>query len=130
MLSREDGAMPRANRYFLPGQIWHITHRCHRKSFLLGFARDRRGYLNWLFEARKRFGLCVLNYVVTSNHVHLLLKDTGAGEIARSMQLSRDAPARSSISARIVKGHSGRIAITPRRLKATTMCTAAWSMST
>jgi hypothetical protein len=23
--------MPRANRHFLPGHIWHITHRCHRK---------------------------------------------------------------------------------------------------
>jgi hypothetical protein len=20
--------MPRANRYFLPGHVWHITHRC------------------------------------------------------------------------------------------------------
>jgi putative transposase len=23
--------MPRANRYFLPGFLWHITHRCHKK---------------------------------------------------------------------------------------------------
>ena len=67
--------MPRAHRHFLPGQLWHITHRCHEKSFLLKFARDRRRYLRWLFEAKKRFGLCVLNYVVTSNHVHLLVKD-------------------------------------------------------
>ena len=79
--------MPRANRYFLPGQIWHITHRCHEKAFLLKFARDRRRDLRWLFEAKKRFGLCVLNYAVTSNHVHLLLKDTGEAVIARSMQL-------------------------------------------
>lgn len=21
--------MPRANRYFLPGCVWHITHRCY-----------------------------------------------------------------------------------------------------
>ena len=32
--------MPRANRYFLPGQIWHITHRCHKREFLLKFARE------------------------------------------------------------------------------------------
>jgi len=80
--------MPRANRHFLPGYVWHITHRCHRKNFLLKFARDRRGYLSWLFEARKRFGLCVLNYAVTSNHVHLLVKDTGKGVMANSMQLA------------------------------------------
>jgi putative transposase len=79
--------MPRANRHFLPGQLWHITHRCHEKAFLLKFARDRRRYLRWLFEAKKRFGLCVLNYVVTSNHIHLLVKDTEERAIAQSMQL-------------------------------------------
>ncbi len=65
--------MPRANRYFLPGYVWHITHRCHQRNFLLKFARDRRRYLRWLFEAKKRFGLCVLDYIVTSNHIHLLV---------------------------------------------------------
>ena len=53
--------MPRANRYFLPGYVWHITHRCRQRKFLLKFARDRRRYLHWLFEAKKRFGLCVLD---------------------------------------------------------------------
>lgn len=80
--------MPRANRHFLPGYVWHITHRCHRKSFLLKFARDRRAYLHWLFEAKKRFGVSVLNYTVTCNHVHLLVKDTGPGVIANSIQLT------------------------------------------
>jgi REP element-mobilizing transposase RayT len=49
--------------------------------------RDRRRYLHWLFEAKKRFGLSVLNYMITSNHVHLLIKDTGPNVIADSMQL-------------------------------------------
>jgi REP element-mobilizing transposase RayT len=66
----------------------HITHRCHEKTFLFKFQRDRHAWLRWLFEAKKRFGLCVLNYVVTSNHIHLLLKDTGSDVIARSMQLA------------------------------------------
>ena len=79
--------MPRANRHFLPGYVWHITHRCHKKEFLLKFGRDRRRWLYWLFEAKKRFGLCVLNYIVTSNHIHLLVKDNGDRIIARSLQL-------------------------------------------
>jgi putative transposase len=79
--------MPRANRHFLPGYLWHITHRCHHKQFLLKFARDRRRYLHWVFEAKKRFGLSVLNYVVTCNHVHLLVKDTGRDVISQSIQL-------------------------------------------
>jgi putative transposase len=79
--------MPRAHRHFLPNHVWHVTHRCHEKAFLLKFAHDRRRYLRWLFEAKKRFGLCVLNYMVTSNHIHLLLKDTDESVIAQSMQL-------------------------------------------
>ena len=79
--------MPRASRHFLPGHLWHITHRCHERDFLLKFAKDRQRYLHWLFEAKKRFGLCVLDYTVTCNHIHLLVKDTASGVIARSMQL-------------------------------------------
>ncbi|RLA27786.1 MAG: transposase [Gammaproteobacteria bacterium] len=79
--------MPRANRVFCKGFIWHITHRCHQKSFLLKFARDRRRWRHWLFEARRRYGLCVLNYIVTSNHIHLLVVDKGNQEISASIQL-------------------------------------------
>ncbi|MCK4865965.1 MAG: transposase [Gammaproteobacteria bacterium] len=79
--------MARANRHFVPNQVWHITHRCHQKDFLLKFSKDRKHWLHWLFEAKKRFGLCVLNYTVTSNHIHLLVQDTKVGVIPRSMQL-------------------------------------------
>ena len=80
--------MPRANRHYIPGCVWHITHRCHKKEFLLKFARDRRRYLQWLFEARKRYGLCILDYTVTTNHVHLLVRDNGERDvIPNSMQL-------------------------------------------
>lgn len=79
--------MPRANRVHLPGHVWHITHRCHKREFLLRFAKDRKQWRHWLYVARVRYGLCILNYIVTSNHVHLLVKDRGENEIARSMQL-------------------------------------------
>jgi len=79
--------VPRANRHHLAGYVWHITQRCHRKQLLLKFARDRRAWMRWLYEARKRHGLCVLDYTVTSNHVHLLVRDGARGEIARSLQL-------------------------------------------
>jgi len=80
--------MPRANRHFLPGLVWHITHRCHQREFLFKFACDRRNYLQWLYQAKKRFGLCILNYIVTSNHIHLLVLDRGSDITARSMQLA------------------------------------------
>jgi putative transposase len=48
--------MPRANRCFLSGYVWHITHRCHKDEFLLKFGRDQRRWLQWVFEAKKRKG--------------------------------------------------------------------------
>jgi len=67
--------MARAKRHYIPGQIWHITHRCHKREFLLKFVKDRKRWLQWLYEAKKRYGLVVLNYAVTSNHIHLLVVD-------------------------------------------------------
>jgi putative transposase len=80
--------MPRANRYFIPGQIWHVTHRCHKIKFLLKFDKDRQRWLGWLFEAIKRFRLSILDYTVTSNHVPLLVSgEIDHGAIPRSLQL-------------------------------------------
>ncbi len=81
--------MARANRHFISGYAWHLTHRCHKREFLLKFAKDKQRWMYWLFEAKKRFGLCVLNFTVTSNHVHLLFYDTGNGNetIPKSIQL-------------------------------------------
>jgi putative transposase len=80
--------MARAKRHYIPGYIWHITHRCHKREFLLKFSRDRHRYLQWLYQARKRYGLTILNYMVTSNHVHLLVVDDGDRDvIPNSMQL-------------------------------------------
>ena len=44
--------------------------------------------MTWLYEARKRYGLSVLNYIVTSNHVHLIARDNGGRDtIPKSIQL-------------------------------------------
>jgi putative transposase len=80
--------MARAKRHYIPGYIWHITHRCHKREFLLKFSKDRHRYLQWLYQARKRYGLTILDYMVTSNHVHLLVADDGDRDvIPNSMQL-------------------------------------------
>jgi len=92
--------MARAKKHFIPGYIWHtpvkwalhltgqVTHRCHKREFLLKFSKDRHRYLQWRYQAKKRYGLSILNYMVTSNHVHLLVVDTGKRDvIPKSMQL-------------------------------------------
>jgi len=80
--------MARAKRHYIPGHIWHITHRCHKGEFLLKFSKDRRRWLQWLYEAKRRYGLTILNYMVTSNHIHLLVVDDGDRDvIPKSIQL-------------------------------------------
>ncbi len=73
--------MARAKRHYIPGQIWHITHRCHKREFLLKFAKDRKRWLQWLFESKKRYGLPILNYAVTSHHIHLFVVGDGDRDI-------------------------------------------------
>src|SRR5438552_7189612 len=114
--------MARAHRHYLAGQIWHLTHRCHQREFLLRFARDRQTWIAWLFEAKKRFGLCVLDYRVTSNHIHLLVYDReGRDVIPNSMQLVADVAARHTISGNGGREPIGKIATMPRLWKRETI---------
>jgi putative transposase len=69
--------MPRANRYALPGVAYHVTHRCHNRSFLLRFAIDRAKYRKMLRERLKEFPVSLLGYSITSNHTHMLLVNQG-----------------------------------------------------
>ena len=80
--------MARAVRHYIPGYVWHITHRCHKREFLLKFQKDRNTWLKWLFQAKKRYGLKVLNYTVTSNHIHLLVHDDQLKEPAATYCLN------------------------------------------
>ena len=79
--------MDRGNNHYLPGYVWHITHRCHKREFLLKFSKDKKRWIYWLFEAKKRHGLSILNFTVTSTHVHLLVFDNENDTISKSIQL-------------------------------------------
>ena len=65
--------MPRGNQLKGDGGIFHVTHRCHNRSFLLKFARDRDAYRVKLRKRLERFDVALLDYCLTSNHVHLLV---------------------------------------------------------
>ena len=45
--------MARAKKHYIPGYVRHITHRCHKREFLLKFSKDRRRYLQWLYKGLK-----------------------------------------------------------------------------
>ncbi len=86
-------------QYELPGYVWHITHRCHKREFLLKFDKDKKRWIHWLFETKKRYGLDILNFAVTSNHIHLLVYDGQVNIISDSIQL---------IAGRTARGLSGK----------------------
>ena len=81
--------MARANRHFIPGHIWHLTHRCHKREFLFKFSKDRNRWIELLYEAKKRYRLSILNFIVTSNHIHLIVSDDNGNDysIPKAMQL-------------------------------------------
>ena len=119
--------MARAKRHFIPGYIWHITHRCHKREFLLKFSKDRYRYLQWLYQARKRYGLKILNYMVTSNHIHLLVVDDGARDvIPNSMNWWPDGLGKNTIRGRFEKEPTGKIVIMQLLKKAAIIWQNAW----
>jgi putative transposase len=78
--------MPRANRYILEGQAYHLTDRCHDRSFLLKFALDRNEYRKRMRAALKGSGVWLLSHSITSNHVHLLVTVRSLSHLSRFMQ--------------------------------------------
>ena len=60
--------MPHANRYVVPGAIYHVTHRCHDRAFLFRFARDRDTYRAMMRDRLERHPVAALGYCITSNH--------------------------------------------------------------
>ncbi|MCC6450314.1 MAG: transposase [Candidatus Aureabacteria bacterium] len=78
--------MPRASRYILPGHLYHITHRCHNRSFLLKFSVDRNYYRACLREAAHRYKVSILGYCITRNHIHLIVCCLRPHSISRFMQ--------------------------------------------
>jgi len=78
--------MARANRLRGDGGVFHLTHRCHNRAFLLKFARDRDAYRAKAREHLRQFDVSVLDYCVTSNHVHLLVDASERLEVSGFMR--------------------------------------------
>src|SRR4051794_31010415 len=78
--------MGRANQLVRGGGIFHITHRCHNRAFLLKLACDRDAYRAMLREQLEQFDVWLLDYCLTSNHVHLLIEAEDRLEVSGLMR--------------------------------------------
>lgn len=57
--------MLRANRYILPGYVYHLTHRCHNRKFLLQRRLDRTEYCTRLRAAVRKYRISLFDFCVT-----------------------------------------------------------------
>jgi len=80
--------MPRSTRYLQNGFIYHVTHRCHDGRFFLRFSRERDQYREWLRIGALRYGVSVLGYAITSNHVHVVVDVEDRHAVADVMKLA------------------------------------------
>ncbi len=83
-----------------------------------------------MFEAKSRYGLDILNYTVTSNHVHLLVVDGDRDVIPKSLQLVAGKTAQESTKEKIERGHFGKPDTTQRPSRRVSIFSVAWSTST
>ncbi len=89
------GPMGRTKRSALTEPAcYHITHRCQERRFLLRFATDRRSYLRRLRQMADAYPVSVLDYMVTCNHVHLLVWARRGEDVAAAMHFLQGCAAR------------------------------------
>lgn len=78
--------MPRQPRLDLPGVPQHVVQRGNDRQPCFFAEIDCVRYLDELRQIVRREGCAVHAYVLMTNHVHLLMTPTAAGQIARVMQ--------------------------------------------
>jgi putative transposase len=78
--------MPRKPRFYLSGIPAHIVQRgnCRQATFFCD--GDYLAYLRWLDEGTKKYGYSVHTYVLTTNHMHLLVTPQERDSISRTIQ--------------------------------------------
>ena len=78
--------MPRRPRNWINDSCYHITHRCNNKMFLFKYDKYKKFYKRQLFKMKSHYKIDILDYIITSNHVHLLVKIKNSTEISEGLR--------------------------------------------
>lgn len=78
--------MARPPRYFLPGYPLHVIQRGNNRSDCFITDDDRRLFLAKLAECAARYEVAIHNFVLMSNHFHLLVTPHQEHGLSRCMQ--------------------------------------------
>ena len=76
--------MPRRQRVFVEGAIYHVYNRCARGAEPFTDDGEAERFIDLLVQARDRDGVTFLAWCLMSNHYHLALR-AGAIPLARTM---------------------------------------------
>ena len=77
--------MPRPNRVFVEGGIYHVYNRVSRGEGVFASDDEASTFVSLLREVKRRDGLVVFAWCLMSNHFHIALR-TGAVPLSRSMR--------------------------------------------
>jgi len=73
-------------RQIIGEHCYHITHRCHQRQFLLRWQKDRRSFRCRLWQMSQKYPVSILNYMLTGNHIHLVLWAEQPAAVSLAMQ--------------------------------------------
>lgn len=81
--------MPRKNRVWYPGAIYHIMCRGNHRHDIFRDDEDRHFYLETLRLAQKHYPYTLHSYCLMTNHVHLQLEthDLETGQIMKRINM-------------------------------------------
>lgn len=66
--------MPRKNRIWYPGAVYHIMCRGNHRNDIFRDDEDRQVYLTKLWEAKESYDFYLYSYCLMTNHVHLQIE--------------------------------------------------------
>lgn len=68
------------------GAKYHVTARINRGEFALETAVIKNLFLHTIKRAKKKYSFSLFNFVIMSNHIHLIIKPQGDENLSAIMQ--------------------------------------------
>jgi putative transposase len=78
--------MPRPPRQIFAGQCYHVLNRANRRVDVFHESADYSAFVHLMVKAQEHLDLPLLAACLMPNHVHLVVRPVGDGDIARWMQ--------------------------------------------
>jgi putative transposase len=78
--------MPRAPRVDVGNEIYHVINRANGRATIFRSDKDFKHFENLLIEAKEKFDMRILAYVLMPNHWHLVLYPRKDTDLQRFMQ--------------------------------------------